>query len=119
MSILVTGGTGFIGSHFVLERLEQCDEPIINAPPTSVNVSVASYSSLITYVKDRPGHDRRYAIDASKIQRELGWKPAETSETGIRKTVQWYLDNPAWVRNLTSGVYRNWVETHNAAEAAA
>jgi dTDP-glucose 4,6-dehydratase len=60
-------------------------------------------------VADRPGHDRRYAIDATKLERELGWKPAETFETGIRKTVQWYLDNQAWVRNVTSGNYRAWV----------
>jgi dTDP-glucose 4,6-dehydratase len=67
------------------------------------------YKEQITYVKDRPGHDRRYAIDASKIERKLGWKPAETFETGIRKTVQWYLDNQAWVSNVTSGAYKNWV----------
>ncbi len=67
------------------------------------------YVEQITYVTDRPGHDRRYAIDATKIERELGWKPAETFETGIRKTVQWYLDNQAWVANVTSGAYKNWV----------
>lgn len=67
------------------------------------------YVSLITYVKDRPGHDRRYAIDARKIERELGWKPKETFETGIRKTVRWYLDNSAWIANITSGAYRDWV----------
>jgi dTDP-glucose 4,6-dehydratase len=68
-----------------------------------------SYAKQITFVKDRPGHDRRYAIDASKIERELGWKPAETFETGIRKTVQWYLDHQDWVGNVTSGAYQNWV----------
>jgi len=68
-----------------------------------------SYSSQITYVTDRPGHDRRYAIDSTKINRELGWKPTETFETGIRKTVQWYLDNHDWVQNVTSGTYQNWV----------
>ena len=73
-----------------------------------------SYSAQISYVKDRPGHDRRYAIDASKIERELGWKPAETFETGIRKTVQWYLDNPEWVANVQSGAYRDWVRTQYA-----
>jgi dTDP-glucose 4,6-dehydratase len=78
-----------------------------------------SYKTQITFVKDRPGHDRRYAIDAGKLERELGWKPAETFETGIRKTVQWYLDNQAWVRNVTSGDYRNWVETQYALEATA
>jgi len=69
---------------------------------------------LITYVKDRPGHDRRYAIDATKIHRELGWKPAETFETGIRKTVQWYLDNMGWVDNVASGEYRKWLDTNYA-----
>jgi dTDP-glucose 4,6-dehydratase len=68
------------------------------------------YVDQITYVKDRPGHDRRYAIDATKIERELGWKPAETFETGIRKTVQWYLDNQPWVQNITSGAYRQWMD---------
>ena len=73
-----------------------------------------SYFDQITYVKDRPGHDRRYAIDARKIERELGWKPAETFETGIRKTVQWFLDNADWVANVQSGAYRDWVATHYA-----
>ena len=67
-----------------------------------------SYREQITYVTDRPGHDRRYAIDATKIERELGWRPAETFETGIRKTVQWYLDNNDWTDNVTSGAYREW-----------
>jgi len=68
--------------------------------------------ALITFVKDRPGHDRRYAMDASKIERELGWRPLETFETGIRKTVQWYLNNAVWVKDVTSGSYRQWIETH-------
>ncbi len=68
-----------------------------------------SYATQITYVTDRPGHDRRYAIDARKLERELGWKPAETFETGIRKTVQWYLDNPGWVANVKSGTYKDWL----------
>jgi dTDP-glucose 4,6-dehydratase len=67
------------------------------------------YAEQITYVKDRPGHDRRYAIDARKIERELGWKPQETFETGIRKTVQWYLAHQDWVQGVTSGSYRQWV----------
>ena len=67
------------------------------------------YREQITFVADRPGHDRRYAIDATKLERELCWKPAETFETGIRKTVRWYLDNPDWVANVTSGAYRDWV----------
>ena len=69
-----------------------------------------SYASQITFVRDRPGHDQRYAIDARKLERELGWKPQETFETGIRKTVQWYLANQAWVANITSGQYRQWVD---------
>jgi len=70
------------------------------------------HRQLITFVKDRPGHDRRYAIDARKIERELGWRPRETFETGIRKTVRWYLEHEDWVREVTSGAYRQWVETH-------
>jgi len=69
-----------------------------------------SYAEQITFVKDRPGHDRRYAIDASKVERELGWRPAETFDTGIRKTVQWYLDNPVWIEGVVSGSYRDWVQ---------
>jgi dTDP-glucose 4,6-dehydratase len=68
-----------------------------------------SYEEQIAYVKDRPGHDRRYAIDASKLERELGWRPTETFDTGIRKTVQWYLDNPVWVQGVVSGSYRDWL----------
>jgi dTDP-glucose 4,6-dehydratase len=75
------------------------------------------YVEQITYVKDRPGHDRRYAIDATKIERELGWKPAETFETGIRKTVQWYLEHQDWVSNVTSGAYQNWVGKNYGARA--
>ncbi|OYU10478.1 MAG: dTDP-glucose 4,6-dehydratase [Comamonadaceae bacterium PBBC1] len=70
----------------------------------------SSYASQISYVTDRPGHDRRYAIDARKLEAELGWKPAETFETGIRKTVQWYLAHPEWVSNVQSGAYREWVQ---------
>jgi dTDP-D-glucose 4,6-dehydratase len=70
----------------------------------------AYWSGLPDSGTDRPGHDRRYAIDARKLERELGWKPAETFETGIRKTVQWYLDNPQWVANVQSGEYRNWLD---------
>jgi dTDP-glucose 4,6-dehydratase len=76
-----------------------------------------SYQRLITYVTDRPGHDRRYAIDARKIERELGWRPSETFETGIRKTVRWYLDHPEWISRVQSGAYRDWVQTNYAARA--
>ena len=79
----------------------------------------ASYTVQISHVQDRPGHDRRYAIDASKIERELAWRPAETFETGIRKTVQWYLANPDWVANVQSGACRDWVQTQYAEGAKA
>ena len=72
------------------------------------------HAQLITSVKDRPGHDRRYAIDATKIEREIGWKPQETFETGLRKTVQWYLDNRKWVEGVTSGSYQQWVSANYA-----
>jgi dTDP-glucose 4,6-dehydratase len=70
-----------------------------------------SYREQITFVTDRPGHDRRYAIDATKIAGQLGWSPAETFTTGIRKTVMWYLDNAGWVSRVTSGEYRRWIGT--------
>lgn len=71
-----------------------------------------SYAEQITFVTDRPGHDRRYAIDARKIERDLQWKPQETFDTGIRKTVQWYLNNPVWVEGVVSGAYREWLQKH-------
>lgn len=77
---------------------------------TEQAVKITQYADLITYVKDRPGHDVRYAIDASKIEKELGWVPEESFETGIRKTVEWYLDNEEWTTNVQSGEYRKWVE---------
>ncbi len=72
----------------------------------------AKYETQMVFVKDRPGHDRRYAIDATKLERELGWTPKETFETGRRKTVEWYLDNQAWVDHVVNGEYKNWVEKH-------
>jgi dTDP-glucose 4,6-dehydratase len=76
--------------------------------------AAGSYKRLITYVKDRPGHDRRYAIDARKIERELGWRPAETFESGIRKTVEWYLAHGDWVQRVQSGAYRSWIDAQYA-----
>jgi dTDP-glucose 4,6-dehydratase len=78
-----------------------------------------SYRRLISFVTDRPGHDRRYAIDARKIERELGWRPVESFETGIRKTVQWYLDHPSWVSRVQSGAYRDWLAQHYGAAVSA
>jgi len=77
------------------------------------------YEELITYVKDRPGHDRRYAIDPSKIERELGWQPAETFASGIDKTVRWYLENTAWIDGVRSGAYRRWLQTQYGEPATA
>jgi dTDP-glucose 4,6-dehydratase len=78
----------------------------------------AELLGLIKYVQDRPGHDLRYAIDASKIRRDCGWEPAETLETGLRKTVRWYLDNAAWTESVTSGVYRNWLDQNYASRGS-
>jgi dTDP-glucose 4,6-dehydratase len=78
---------------------------------------VGSYKDQIAWVPDRPGHDRRYAIDARKLEREIGWRPAETFASGLAKTVQWYLDHPHWVGEVASGDYRKWVETHYAKSA--
>lgn len=75
----------------------------------TLHPATGPHARLITFVKDRPGHDRRYAINAFKIQSELGWQPTEKFETGLRKTVQWYLDHSAWVENVTSGAYRTWL----------
>src|SRR5712671_109401 len=77
-----------------------------------------SYREQIAFVKDRPGHDRRYGIDAGKIERELGWKPAETFESGLRKTVRWYLENQEWVANVTSDAYRDWIALHYGERAS-
>lgn len=100
--------------HIVCDLLDELRPRQESSIPNSQS---SSYRSLITFVTDRPGHDRRYAIDARKIERELGWKPAETFETGIRKTVQWYLDNQGWVSNVLSGNYRQWVEKNYAGRA--
>ncbi|UVA99427.1 dTDP-glucose 4,6-dehydratase [Acinetobacter lwoffii] len=106
----VVGETYNIGGHNEKQNIEVVkvickilDElrPQVNAEP---------YESLITFVKDRPGHDLRYAIDATKIANELGWKPEETFETGIRKTVEWYLNNSEWVNRVKSGEYQSWLE---------
>ena len=81
--------------------------------------SGAPHAKLITFVKDRPGHDWRYAIDATKIKNELGWQPTEKFESGLRKTVQWYLDHAQWVENVTSGAYRNWISQNYEGRNAA
>lgn len=102
-----TGETYNIGGHNEKKNLEVvhtiCDLLDEMVP------KIGSYRDQITYVADRPGHDRRYAIDAEKINLELGWKPLETFESGLRKTVRWYLDNQLWVQNVKSGAYQSWI----------
>lgn len=104
------GETYNIGGHNEKTNLEVVETicTILDelAPIKHSKLNIKNYKSLITYVSDRPGHDRRYAIDASKIAKELGWEPKETFETGIRKTVQWYLDNQQWCKNVQSGNYQ-------------
>jgi dTDP-glucose 4,6-dehydratase len=95
-------------------RCERTNIEIVNAICTLLdrvcpNSPFTPHSSLITRVKDRPGHDRRYAIECSKIEKELGWQPKETFETGLEKTVRWYLDNPGWVESVQTGAYREWI----------
>ncbi|UBO72876.1 dTDP-glucose 4,6-dehydratase [Aeromonas rivuli] len=106
----VVGETYNIGGHNEKQNLEVvhtiCDLLDEMVP------KAGSYRDQITYVTDRPGHDRRYAIDASKMSAELAWQPEETFESGIRKTVQWYLDNQQWVNNVKSGAYQSWIEQH-------
>ena len=109
-------GKGRIGETYnVGGRCERSNLDVVNSICAILDElfpGKAPHASLIAFVKDRPGHDFRYAIDASKIERELGWLPQETFESGIRKTVEWYIDNPEWVNHVTSGSYRHWVEEH-------
>jgi dTDP-glucose 4,6-dehydratase len=103
-----------IGGHNELKNIDVVHKLIaIVAEETSANEQ--ELRKLITYVTDRPGHDQRYAIDAGKLQRELGWKPKETFESGIRKTVRWYLENKTWVEEVRSGDYRKWIEQNYGA----
>lgn len=114
-----TGETWNIGGHNekrnidVVHALCELLEELAPHKPAGVQ----HYRDLITHVQDRPGHDLRYAIDAGKIQRELGWQPQETFASGLRKTVQWYLDNPGWVARVKSGEYQQWVNRHYQARS--
>jgi dTDP-glucose 4,6-dehydratase len=104
------GETYNIGGNAEITNLEVVNTLCAILDDLRPNGAVTRHSSLVTYVKDRPGHDRRYAMDARKIQVELGWQPREHFETGLHKTVQWYLDNMEWVTSVTSGEYRNWID---------
>ena len=102
------GSTYNIGGHNEKQNLEVVKTVcalLDELKPTDIR-----YADLITYVNDRPGHDRRYAIDSTKIQQDLGWKPEETFESGMRKTVEWYLSNDEWINNVKSGAYQSWIE---------
>ena len=108
------GATYCIGGHNEKTNLEVVDTLCAHLDRLRPRAGGGKYADLKTYVADRPGHDRRYAIDASKIERELGWRPLETFESGIEKTVRWYLDNPEWVAHVQSGEYRNWIDRNYA-----
>ncbi|EKP0260172.1 dTDP-glucose 4,6-dehydratase [Aeromonas sobria] len=114
----LVGETYNIGGHNEKQNLDVvhtvCDllDEMVPLSPSLLGGEGRSYRDQITYVADRPGHDRRYAIDASKMSSELAWQPEETFESGIRKTVQWYLDNQQWVNNVKSGTYQSWIEQH-------
>jgi dTDP-glucose 4,6-dehydratase len=105
------GETYNIGGHNEKKNIDVV-KVLIQIVAEETNASAKELETLITYVTDRPGHDARYAIDAGKLQRELGWTPKETFESGIRKTVRWYLDNQAWVEDVRSGDYRKWIESN-------
>jgi dTDP-glucose 4,6-dehydratase len=109
------GETYNIGGHSEKPNIEVVETICSILDEMCPDDPVVPHRQLIRYVTDRPGHDRRYAIDATKIERELGWKPKETFETGLRKTVAWYLNNEEWVRQVTSGAYRQWIATHYSA----
>ena len=116
----VPGQTYNIGGRQEMSNLEVVRQ--ICAALDDLKPAAKPYASLITFVKDRPGHDRRYAMDIAKIERELGWQPRETFAGGLRKTIQWYLDNPEWVEHVTSGSYREWINlqyTPSSPEGAA
>lgn len=106
----VVGETYNIGGHNEKQNIEVVKTICKILDELKPQANGQTYESLITFVKDRPGHDLRYAIDATKIQNELGWTPAETFETGIRKTVEWYLNNQEWVAHIQSGEYQSWLE---------
>jgi len=108
----VVGETYNIGGHNEKQNIEVVQALCALLDELRPDSIYCPHANLITYVQDRPGHDQRYAIDASKIQRELGWSPEETFETGIRKTVQWYLTNIDWVAHIKSGSYMQWIDRH-------
>jgi dTDP-glucose 4,6-dehydratase len=105
------GETYNIGGSNEIKNLDVVNTICLVLDELRANDPVVPHKNLITFVKDRPGHDRRYAMDATKIESELGWRPKETFESGMRKTIEWYLDNQAWIESVTSGAYRQWMAT--------
>jgi len=105
------GQTYNIGGENEWENIKLLDR-LIELVADEAGEKASDLRTLISYVKDRPGHDRRYAIDCSKLKSELGWKQSVGFEDGLRKTVRWYLDNPAWIEHVRSGEYRNWMEAN-------
>ncbi|OLF52450.1 dTDP-glucose 4,6-dehydratase [Pseudomonas chlororaphis] len=114
----VIGETYNIGGHNEKQNIEVVHTLCALLDELCPDSAHRPHASLITYVQDRPGHDQRYAIDASKIQRELGWVPEETFETGIRKTVEWYLNNVEWVAHVKSGSYQQWIDKNYSARSS-
>ena len=112
------GETYNIGGHNEKQNIEVVKTICKILDELKPQIDQQPYESLITFVKDRPGHDLRYAIDASKIKQDLGWVPEESFETGIRKTVEWYLNNQEWVANIQSGEYQNWIQQQYQAKKA-
>lgn len=112
----VVGETYNVGGNNEKTNLEVVQTICATLDPLRPLQNGKSYREQITFVKDRPGHDRRYAIDASKIKRDLGWEPQESFESGILKTITWYLDHPEWVASITSGAYRDWVQQQYSAK---
>lgn len=113
------GETYNVGGDSELTNLEVVGELCALLDELAPNAAMTNHGELVTHVADRPGHDRRYAIDAGKLRNELGWSPSESFASGLRKTVEWYLDNGDWIAGIESGKYREWIETNYADRAAA
>lgn len=115
----VPGETYNVGGNTEMSNLSVVNEICSLLDELAPTKDLSSYSELITFVKDRPGHDHRYAINATKIRSQLGWEPKETFASGLRKTVEWYLENPSWIERVRSGEYRDWISSHYSSRSNA